>query len=138
MNSMPDAAPASGGEEVERIRDIIFGSQMKAYDGSLVALRADTEQLRQHLGRLQAQLAEAEAEQARRLQGLRADITGDMDGLRTELRAAVERLDHGKADRELLGRLLMDLGHQLVDRPQTLGERLAALGRQDDAVSPPT
>lgn len=119
----------SGGQEVDRIRDIIFGSQMKAIDGHLAALRTDLEQLRQQQVRLQTQLLELDAEQTRRLQNFRAEASADLDGLRTELRATTQDLDHAKADREVLGRMLVDLGQQLLEGGRPFGERLQALGQ---------
>ncbi len=128
MSDIP-ALTESGGQEVDRIRDIIFGSQMKAIDGHLAALRADLEQLRQQQGRLQAQLLDLDAEQTRRLQTFRAEASADLDGLRTELRATAQGLDHAKADREVLGRMLVDLGQQLLEGGRPLGERLQALSQ---------
>ena len=128
MSDQTQPMDGGNGHEVDRIRDIIFGSQMKTIDSHLGALRADIEQLRQLHGRLQAQLAEVDAEQSRRLQGLRAETADDLEVLRTELRASTQRLDHAKADRETLGRLLVDLGQQLLDGQRPLAERLQALG----------
>lgn len=63
--------------DVERIRDIIFGPQMRDYDQRFQNLLADVERLQQQLERLRTAHAELEADTARRVQALRAEARED-------------------------------------------------------------
>lgn len=94
--------------DVERIRDIIFGPQMRDYDQRFQNLLADVERLQQQLERLRTAHAELEADTARRVQALRAEAREDDERLRAELRQSTE-----KVDRLNLGDLLVQLGTQL-------------------------
>lgn len=100
-------------QEVDRIRDIIFGHQMRDYDQRFQVVRRDFERLQQELDRLSERLAEQDSNQAKRLQELRQEMRRADDDLRDELRQATQTLTDDKVDRVALGELFIELGTHL-------------------------
>lgn len=100
-------------QEVDRIRDIIFGHQMRDYDQRFQVVRRDFERLQQELDRLSERLAEQDSNQAKRLQELRKEMRRADDDLRDELRQATQTLTDDKVDRVALGELFIELGTHL-------------------------
>jgi sirohydrochlorin ferrochelatase len=100
-------------QEVDRIRDIIFGHQMRDYDQRFQIVRRDLERLQQELDRLAERLAEQDSSQAKRLQELRQEMRRADDDLRDELRQATQTLTDDKVDRVALGELFIELGTHL-------------------------
>ncbi len=100
-------------QEVDRIRDIIFGSQMRTYEGNFQAIQRDLERLQQELDRLNEALAEHERLSGQKMQALERELRKADDSLRAELRETAGRLTDEKVDRQMLGDLLIELGSQL-------------------------
>lgn len=100
-------------QEVDRIRDIIFGSQMRAYEGSFQTIQNDLERLWHELERLNGKTDEQDANQNKKLQTLERELRKADDNLRAELRETAFRLTDEKVDRQTLGDLLIELGSQL-------------------------
>jgi len=100
-------------QEVDRIRDIIFGHQMRDYDQRFQIVQRDLERLQQELDRLAERLAEQDSSQAKRLQELRQEMRRADDDLRDELRQATQTLTNDKVDRVALGELFIELGTHL-------------------------
>ena len=100
-------------QEVDRIRDIIFGHQMRDYDQRFQIVRRDLERLQQELDRLAERLAEQDSSQAKRLQELRQEMRRADDDLRDELRQATQTLTDDKVDRVALGELFIEVGTHL-------------------------
>ena len=121
-------SPAGAAQEVDRIRDIIFGPQMRDYEQRFQAVQRDLGRLQQELDRLSEQLSEQDREQSKKLQALRGEMRQADDDLRDELRQTAQRLMTDKVDRAALGELFIDLGTHLkaggslVDLTQVLGE----------------
>ncbi len=113
--SSKDQTRADGGAdpEVDRIRDIIFGPQMRDYDQRFRVFQDDVDRLQRALDRLGEVQSEHEAGFTKKLQALRTELRQDDDSLRAELRQAVEKLTDDKVDRLNLGDLLIQLGTQL-------------------------
>lgn len=65
---------ASTPQEVDRIRDIIFGPQIRDYEQRFQALQRDAERLQQEIDRLTEQLADQDGEQNKRIQAVRRDL----------------------------------------------------------------
>jgi predicted nucleic acid-binding Zn-ribbon protein len=105
-------APQSS-EEVSRIRDIIFGSQMRDYQQRFDAVQRDLDRLQQELDRLTEQLGEQDREQGKKLQALRREMRQADDALRDELRHTAQALGDDKVDRRALGDLFIQVGTQL-------------------------
>ena len=104
---------AGTAQEVERIRDIIFGPQMRDYEQRFQAVQRDLSRLQQELDRLNEQLSEQDREQGKKLQALRGEMRQADDDLRDELRQKAQQLMTDKVDRVALGELFIELGTHL-------------------------
>jgi chromosome segregation ATPase len=113
-------------EDVSRIRDIIFGSQMREYDGQFDSVRRDLKRLQREVDSLSERLTSQDDEQNKKLQSLRRDMRKADDDLRDELRQVSKKLTDEKADRELLGQMFIELGTRLKTGG-SLAELLQAL-----------
>ena len=100
-------------EEVDRIRDIIFGHQMRDYEQRFQIVQRDLERLQQEIDRLTEQLADQDSSQSKKLQDLRREMRKADDSLRDELRETAQRLTIEKVDRVALGELFIELGTHL-------------------------
>lgn len=100
-------------KDVERVRDIIFGPQMREYDQRFLTVQRDIDRLRQELELLNEQLGELDREHGRRVQNLRREARQADDDLRNELRQSTQRLMVEKVDRLALGDLLIEMGNHL-------------------------
>jgi DNA repair exonuclease SbcCD ATPase subunit len=107
------AAPEEGGPEVDRIRDIIFGPQMRDYQQRFQTVQRDLDRLQQEINQLSEQLAEQDRSQGERLQALRKEVRRADDDLRNELRETAKELGTAKVDRVILGDLFVELGTRL-------------------------
>jgi predicted nucleic acid-binding Zn-ribbon protein len=109
-NATPQVESA---QEVERIRDIIFGTQMRNYDQQFQTVQRDLERLQQEIDRLTEQLADQDSAQGKKLQDLHREMRKADDDLRTELRQTAQKLTTDKVDRVALGELFIELGTHL-------------------------
>lgn len=105
----------SHSQDVERIRDIIFGSQMRDYSQRFDAVERDLARLQGEIDRLTEQLAEQDSDQTKKTQALRRDMRQADDDLRNELRETAQRLSTEKVQRVDLGRLFLELGNHLTE-----------------------
>jgi hypothetical protein len=103
----PQATPAP---EVDRIRDIIFGTQMRDYQQQFQMIQRDLDRLQQQLNRLSEQLTEQDQSQVEKLQALRREAQQADDDLRGELRQTAQELTASKVDRVALGDLFVEIG----------------------------
>lgn len=100
-------------QEVERIRDIIFGTQMRDYEQKFQALQRDLKRSQQEIERLSGQLTEQGSDQGKKLQQLRQEMREADDDVRDELRQSSQQLNTDKVDRLALGELFIELGNHL-------------------------
>ncbi len=103
----PQATPAP---ELDRIRDIIFGSQMRDYQQRFQALQRDLDRLQKQVNRLSEELTEQDRSQGEKLQTLRRESQQAGDELRDELRQTAQELTTSKVDRVTLGELFVEIG----------------------------
>lgn len=108
----PEGADNSS-REVERVREIIFGPQIRDYDQRFDSLRRDIERLQIELAQLLEQINDQDLEQNKRTQALRREARQADEDLRAELRQAVQKLSFEKVDRFALGDLFVELGRHL-------------------------
>jgi uncharacterized phage infection (PIP) family protein YhgE len=113
---------------VDRIRDILVGSQMRDYDGRL-----------QHLGeRLAEEAAQARAEAQKRFEALENSLKGEMESLtnrlnteQSERHTAIEKLGHDLAETakafELKIKNLDEYAREIHDLHRQLLEQSKAL-----------
>jgi septal ring factor EnvC (AmiA/AmiB activator) len=118
-------------KDVERVRDIIFGPQMREYDQRFLTVQRDIDRLRQELEQLNEQLGELDREHGRRVQNLRRESRQADDDLRNELRQSTQRLMFEKVDRLALGDLLIEMGNHLKNGG-LLGDTLGLLTDQKE------
>ncbi len=100
-------------QEVDRIREIIFGPQMRDYEERFQAVRRDLERLQQELDRLSERLAGQDSEQSKKLERLRKESREADEALRRDLREIAQQLTNDKVDRLVLGDMLIEIGNRL-------------------------
>ncbi len=105
--------PTEPAQEVDRIRDIIFGPQMRDYQQRFQNVERDLERLQQEIDTLTQQLADQDSGQSKKVQSLRNDMRKADDNLRDELRDTTQTLRAEKVDRSTLGELFIELGNHL-------------------------
>ncbi|MFN8474053.1 MAG: hypothetical protein U0822_17815 [Anaerolineae bacterium] len=113
MTEQISAAATPSPKEVDRIRDIIFGGQMREYAQRFHSIERDLERLQSALDTLNEQLADQGRDHDKRMQTLRKEVRQADDDLRGELRHTAERLSDEKVDRQALGELFIEMGNQL-------------------------
>jgi len=106
-------AAAESAQEMDRVRDIIFGPQMREYAQQFQTVERDLERLQQEIDRLAEGLADQDSSQTKKLQNLRREMRQADDGLRDELRQTAQKLTNDKVDRAALGELFIELGTHL-------------------------
>lgn len=131
---MSDEHLQASSQDVERIRDIIFGTQMRDYQQLFEALQRDVARLQQELDQLNEQLAEQDSNQGKKIQALRRDTRQADDELRSELRETAQKLATDKVERADLGRLFLEIGTHLTEG-RSVGDLLRSLveGEQGSA-----
>ena len=116
-------------QEVDRIRDIIFGPQMRDYEQRFQIVQRDLDRLQQEINRLTEQLTDQDSAQSKKLQNLRHEMRQADDDLRDELRQIAQNLMTDKVDRVALGELFIELGTHLktggslADLLESLGDK---------------
>jgi predicted nucleic acid-binding Zn-ribbon protein len=107
------AAQVDSSQEVDRIRDIIFGSQIKDYEQRFQNVQRDLNRLQQEFDQLNEQLTDQGSDHNKKVQNLRREMRQADDGLRDELRETAQTLSQDKVDRMALGDLFVELGNHL-------------------------
>jgi uncharacterized coiled-coil DUF342 family protein len=100
-------------QEVDRIRDIIFGAQMRDYSQQFDNVRRDIERLQGEIDHLAEKLADQDHSQADQLQALRRELRKADDDLRAELRDTAQKLTGEKVERVDLGQVFIEIGNYL-------------------------
>jgi predicted nucleic acid-binding Zn-ribbon protein len=100
-------------QDVDRIREIIFGSQMRDYQQRFQSLQRDLARHQQEIDQLAERLSEQGSDQGKKLQSLRQELRQADEDLRDELRQTGQKLAVEKVDRLVLGELFIELGTHL-------------------------
>ena len=100
-------------KDVDRIRDIVFGGQMREYAGRFATIQRDLDRLQAEIDQLTESLTDQGRDFDKRLQQLKRDTRQSDDDIRAELRATSEKLTDEKVDRLALGELFVELGNHL-------------------------
>jgi DNA anti-recombination protein RmuC len=124
--SMSDEQLQANSQDVERIREIIFGTQMRDYQQRFEAVQRDLARLQQQLDHLTEQLAEQDSNQGKKVQSLRQEMRQADDALRSELRETAQKLTVDKVERVDLGRLFLEIGTHLTEG-RSIGDLLKTL-----------
>lgn len=123
---MSDDQLQAGSQDVERIRDIIFGTQMRDYQQRFEVFQRDLARLQQQLDHLSEQLAEQDSNQGKKVQSLRQELRQAEDELRSELRETAQKLTIDKVERRDLGGLFLEIGTHLTEG-RSISELLKSL-----------
>lgn len=107
------AAAVPSAHDLERIRQIIFGSQMRQIEQRFTTQDRDIARLEKEIASLQSRLADHEAQQTKDLQALRQEIREFDDELRQQLHQLGQHLEDEKMDRVSLGELFIEMGTQV-------------------------
>lgn len=128
---MSQTTPSDYSEQVNdllRIREILFGAQMREYEQRFQSHQARMQDLQNQIDGLaaktEAQLQQLQTETQRQFDALRNDIRRQFDELHAEMQrrfealeaqltAHVERLTYEKTTRFDLGDMLIELGERL-------------------------
>jgi len=113
-------------QDVNRIREIIFGAQMRAYEQRFQTLQRDLERLQKQLDQLAEQVEQRDTNQGNKTRELRNEMRQANDTLREELRAIAQALTNDKVDRVALAEMFVQLASHLKDGG-SLGELLQGL-----------
>ena len=100
-------------KDVDRLRDIIFGGQMREYAQRFQTIQRDLERLQAELDRMTEEMTDQGRDFDKKLQMLRRDARQGDDDLRAELRDTAEKMMDEKVDRLALGELFVELGNHL-------------------------
>ena len=113
MSTQASKNPATSPQDMERVREILFGGVILDYDARFATQQRDLERLQRALEKTNEQLAAQDSAQNKKLQEARQDFQTAIDDLRAETRSALDRLSAEKVDREQLGNLLIEMGNQI-------------------------
>lgn len=111
---MSDVENPTKSQDVERIRDIIFGNQMRDYQQRFDVLQRDLERLQQSINNLSEQLADQDSSQGKKIQSLRKELQQTDENLLNELRETTQNLTQTKVERQQLGQMFIELGNRLT------------------------
>ncbi len=104
-------------DDVLRIREIIFGPQMREYEQRFGRHEDRMQDLQNQIDTLsaqtEAQFRQQHAETQRQFDELRAEMQRRFEALEAQLLAHIERLSHEKTTRFELGDMLIELGQRL-------------------------
>lgn len=113
MSSKASSRFTSNPQDLERVREILFGKTLREYEQRFQTMRRDVDRLQSALDKAHERLAEQEREHNKRLQEVREELRLAASELRTELRELADRLAGEKVDKETLGDLFVELGAQI-------------------------
>lgn len=115
QTSSESKATTRSEQEIERIREIVFGTQMRQYASSIAMLQQDVERLGQEVANLNGQLAERDASQAKTVQALRQEFRDADQSTRNDLRLMAQQVEDDKMGRDQLSGLFIELGNQIKE-----------------------
>lgn len=110
MSTQASQNPATSPQDMERVREILFGGVIRDHEARFVKLQRDLERLQKALDKSNEQLAAQDSAQNKKLQEARQDSQTSEDELRAEMRSAVDRLSAEKVDKEELGNQIKGTG----------------------------
>lgn len=94
--------------KLQAVKELIFGQEIQDYD-------AEFKSIHKQLAENKAKNEEDTLNQQKALEQLEKAITGRIDRLELELIKRITALDHKKADRAKLGKMLIQIGEKLQD-----------------------
>lgn len=113
MSTQTNQNPTASPQDLERVREILFGGVIRDHDARFATLQRDVERLQKALDRANEGVENRDSAQSKKLQEARQDFQNSTDEMRAEMRASVERLSREKVDKEQLGDLFIEMGNQI-------------------------
>ncbi|MBX3053644.1 MAG: hypothetical protein KF753_19355 [Caldilineaceae bacterium] len=113
MSTEEKKSPVATPQDLDRVRDILFGGVIRETEARFTTLQRDLTRLQKALDRANEQLAAQDSAHNKRLQETRQELQESTDELRSETRDALNRLGDEKVDREQLGNLFVEIGNQI-------------------------
>ncbi len=113
MSDAENSKSATSPQDLERVREILFGGVIRDHDTRFATLQRDLERLQKALDRTNEELANRDSAHSQKLQEARQAFQTENDEIRAELRSSVERLSSAKVDKEQLGNLFIEMGNQI-------------------------
>lgn len=113
MSDAENSKSATSPQDLERVREILFGGVIRDHDTRFATLQRDLERLQKALDRTNEDLANRDSAHSQKLQEARQAFQTENDEIRAELRSSVERLSSAKVDKEQLGNLFIEMGNQI-------------------------
>lgn len=112
---MSQEQTVTGLEELERVREILFGSVARDQDKRIQQLQAEIVRLQQSLSQTNAQLAEQHRQHVEQVEDLRKYVDENNRSFRSEMEMSINQLNEDKLNRSTLGDLLIALGSRLKE-----------------------
>jgi len=107
--------PKRSTAEIERIRELVVGPQLRQSEQKLGSVQKDIERLQREIHQLGSQLNEQNMNLGERLQQLRQDLQESVGEVRDEVRQVSAGLEQDKVDRQMLGDLFIELGNHIKE-----------------------
>ena len=107
--------PKRSATEIERIRELVVGPQLRQSEQKIGTLQKDIDRLQREIQQLASQLNEQNMSLSERLQQVRQDLQESVGEVRNEVRQVAEGLEQNKVDRHMLGDLFIELGNHIKE-----------------------
>lgn len=99
--------------EIERIRELVVGPQLRQSEQKISTLQKDIERLQRELRQLRSQQNDNNKSLTENLQQLQQELQESVGEVRDELRLVTTGLEKDKVDRQKLGDLFIELGNHI-------------------------
>lgn len=96
--------------KIDAIKQLIFGENMQAYDSEFESVKKDLLNKKKELESL---IDEVRSELIQSIDNLSTDVNIRITELEDSISTKIDKLDHKKADRKLLGELFTKLGEKI-------------------------
>tara|TARA_Y100001956_G_C4085699_1_gene170520 strand:+ start:495 stop:836 length:342 start_codon:yes stop_codon:yes gene_type:complete len=107
-----ETATSANDAKIDAIKQLIFGENIKEYDGEFKKLKETINQVKQEMNE---RLENTASELRRLIDTVNAEQNSKLDKLRSDMDAEVAQLKHQKLDRQLLGDLLQEMGNKIKE-----------------------
>ncbi|MEZ4710087.1 MAG: hypothetical protein R3A44_22970 [Caldilineaceae bacterium] len=111
QENTPRAKRSAG--EIERIRELVVGPQLRQSEQKISTLQKDIERLQRELRQLRSQQNDNNKSLTENLQQLQQELQESVGEVRDELRLVTTGLEKDKVDRQKLGDLFIELGNHI-------------------------
>ncbi|HQV68325.1 MAG TPA: hypothetical protein PLJ62_09515 [Thermoflexales bacterium] len=106
----PAPAPERDDQPLERIRDILFGSQMSALDARLAAIQSELAELSAALAALNTRVTEAQKAGDENLEHARRSLRMSITNIQTQLKELAQRIETEALTKAEMADLLTEMG----------------------------